>query len=350
MTGTKRIYWMAQFIGWSAYALFSYVANFMDRPSELSLKYFFMLFIFSFTGLSLTHVMRMVLVNRGWIDLRFRELLPRLGMLVLFLSFILANVEMLISILFSDTGFHQLWEQYLSSGFYLNLIGAMLLLAIWNGIYFIYHFFNKAYVKEMDNLKLQSSQHEIELKNLKSQLNPHFLFNSLNTIRALIEVDPTVAKQTVTRLSNLLRSSLVTGKKDTITLQEELEIVQNYLALEKIRFEERLQIEIEIDPALLRFEIPPFMIQTLAENAIKHGISRELEGGLLKIKVTQIASVISIQVLNTGRIEIGKIDIGIGIENTKRRLALMFKNKARFELYEKAGHVISEIQIKDSYE
>ena len=215
----------------------------------------------------------------------------------------------------------------------------------WNALYFTYHFFSKSRKQEINNLSLEASRNEIELKNLRTQLNPHFLFNSLNSIRALIEIDPSKAKASVTTLSNLLRKSLMFGKLNLVPLSEEIEMVSNYLDLEKVRFEERLTVKWELDDQLNSFMIPPFSVQMLVENAIKHGISSLIEGGEIAIKTIKSDDEISITIENSGTLKT-EIDLGIGIENTRRRLDLQYNGKAKFHLVEKDNKVISSITFK----
>ena len=185
---------------------------------------------------------------------------------------------------------------------------------------------------------MTASNRESELKNLRSQLNPHFLFNSLNSIRALITEEPEKAKVSITTLSNLLRQSLLLGRENTVSLERELELAKNYLELEKIRFEERLNIEWELSPDLTSFEIPPFTLQMMVENAIKHGISNLRDGGLVRVITEEIDGIIKIEVGNSGSLETG-IDLGVGIENIKQRLALQYGQGAEFTLTEKEGFV-----------
>src|SRR5205085_6678051 len=115
---------------------------------------------------------------------------------------------------------------------------------------------------------------KLELKTIKAHINPHFIFNALNSIRALIDEDPNRARNAVTHLSNILRSSMQAEKLETVPFEKELNIVKDYLALEYIRFEERLKIEYSIEGATLNQPVPPMMLQTLVENAIKHGIGK----------------------------------------------------------------------------
>src|SRR5690606_5122792 len=135
---------------------------------------------------------------------------------------------------------------------------------LWFVLYFSYHYFDQ-YNK---SLKYEASMVQIELNNLKSQLNPHFIFNALNSIRALVDENPEKSKQAINQLSNILRNSLATDKKRLTKFGDELKIVRDYLGLENIRFEERLKTRFDIDPQSHRFNVPPLMIQTLVENGI----------------------------------------------------------------------------------
>jgi two-component system LytT family sensor kinase len=186
------------------------------------------------------------------------------------------------------------------------------------------------------------------LKTLKSQLNPHFMFNALNSIRALIEEDPQSAQTAVTKLSNILRYSLKMERIETVPLEDEMKAVSDYLSLEKIRFEERLKFEIEISPDSLNIEIPPMMIQTLVENGIKHGISKRTGGGEISICSSIKDSTLHIKIKNNGQIEdeVLKHSKGFGISNTKHRLNLLYGEKASFTIKNDPGDKVhAEIVI-----
>jgi LytS/YehU family sensor histidine kinase len=167
---------------------------------------------------------------------------------------------------------------------------------------------------------------------LKTQLNPHFLFNSLNGIRTLVDLDPENAKEAITKLSALLRGSLKMEKNKTVALQEEMNTVNDYLAIEKIRFDSRLNIILEISPATLKSNLPPMMIQTLVENGIKHGISSLKNGGIVFIKSFVRNQNTIIQITNSGQYNPNPITSGLGIENTKERLRILFDDKACFSI------------------
>ncbi|MCB0490571.1 MAG: histidine kinase, partial [Cyclobacteriaceae bacterium] len=198
------------------------------------------------------------------------------------------------------------------------------------------------------SLKLEAYAREIELNNLKSQLNPHFIFNALNSIRALVDENPAKSKHAINQLSSILRNSLVTEKRELTRFQDELKVVKDYLGLESIRFEERLHTEFIIDPNSKEFLVPPLMIQTLVENGIKHGISRLTEGGLIQIKTSIENDRLQIQIRNSGKYINGvkRTSGGMGLENTKQRLRLIYGDAASFRiLNENDSFVLTEINI-----
>jgi LytS/YehU family sensor histidine kinase len=207
-------------------------------------------------------------------------------------------------------------------------------------IYFIYHYIVKSRKQQLDTLKLQSLVKELELKTIKSHINPHFIFNALNSIRALIDENPARARDAITELSNILRSSMQSENLETVPLERELSIVKDYLALEHIRFEDRLRVEYDIDEDTLDQPIPPMMLQTLVENAIKHGISRYEGGGVVKIISDFRDNNHELIVRNTGKLNGGMTREGFGLTSTASRLGLLFGEKASFEISETNGNMV----------
>lgn len=218
---------------------------------------------------------------------------------------------------------------------------------LWSAIYLSYHYFRNFEKQEIKNLRLEATNREVELNNLKTQLNPHFMFNALNGIRALIDEDPQLAQDSITRFSSLLRSTLMAGKKELITLEEELTVVRNYLALEGMRYEERLRYEIDVEQSLFHNKVPPFIIQTLVENAIKHGISKLPKGGKIAIRITEKDnSLLSINVVNDGHYDKNtRSETGIGLSNSSKRLQLLFGARAHLKIANRESGVVAHISL-----
>ena len=169
-------------------------------------------------------------------------------------------------------------------------------------------------------------------------------------MRALVDEEPVKAKVAITQLSNILRNSLIMDKKRVIGFNEELSTVRDYLALESIRFEERLKVEFDIDPDSERFDVPPMMIQTLVENAIKHGVSNLMEGGVVELSTRLDNSKLKVRIRNSGQLVNGKRrkkkSGGYGLANTKERLKLIYGGEASFRIFnENDKFVVTEVNI-----
>jgi LytS/YehU family sensor histidine kinase len=192
----------------------------------------------------------------------------------------------------------------------------------------------------LDRLKLETTVKELELKTIKSHVNPHFIFNSLNSIRALVDENPQRARTAITELSNILRSSMQVDKAETVSFEKELNIVKDYLALENMRFEDRLKVEYEIDEDTLDQQVPPMMLQTLVENAIKHGISKHIRGGTIKIISDFKNHYHELAVQNTGNLNGGLNTEGFGLSSTQNRLGLLYGDRASFEIKQVAPSIV----------
>ena len=207
-------------------------------------------------------------------------------------------------------------------------------MSIWLLAYHLYHYYQKEIITAKENAKLSLIAKQAQLDNLSAQLNPHFLFNSLNSIKSLVIENPNVARRAIDLLSDLLRSSLYEKDKDLISIKEELTLVNDYIELEKLRFEERLAIDISMDKTLDNFKIPTLSIQLLVENAIKHGIDSKIEGGIVSVTIKKDTKLVIIEVENPGMLNNTKKIAGLGLKNLRERLAIQYKGKATFDLTE----------------
>ena len=198
----------------------------------------------------------------------------------------------------------------------------------------LYHFITIYQDRKERTLKAETQLQISELENLKKQLNPHFLFNALNSIKALTISDGKQARESIIQLSDLLRLSLNLGELHRATLGEELKLAQNYLALEKLRFDNRLMYEFNIELDVDNVLIMPMSLNTLLENAVKHGIGQLKSGGKIITSASANKGVITIQVENTGTYDPKpkSNEGGIGLENLHKRLALQYGERASFTI------------------
>lgn len=325
-------------MGWSSFFSLVIIGNYLEngyvQPAALQQA-----LIMLFSAVLLTHLHRTLIINGKWLNLDITKTVYVILLGSGLLSLLLIGINQLVNMIYDESGLTiQAFLAVFIVYFVVNLI--------WNVIYFAYHFFDKSRKQEMKTLQLESTRNESELLNLKNQLKPHFMFNAMNSIRALVDDDPVLAKQSITQLSNLLRNTLQFGKKKLITLKEELQIVNDYLALEKIRFEERLEYQQDVDESLLNTTLPPLLIQTLVENAIKHGISKKTEGGEVSLHIFRNEDSLQIDIRNVGEYNPDAVtNSGIGLENAKKRLEIIYGDKASFSIGNDNGMVLTRVQI-----
>lgn len=192
-----------------------------------------------------------------------------------------------------------------------------------------YVYYERLRKQELEKYEIQQALAASELQVLKMQLHPHFLFNTLHGISAMIDIDPGGAKVMVVKLSSLLRTALEHGSSDLIRLQEELALVEEYLDLEKMRFGSRLRIEWSIDPQTRQMLVPHLILQVLVENAIRHGVAGSRRGGWVEISSQRSNGSFRLQVRNSVSAE-PKSGTGVGLRNTDARLRHLYANEATF--------------------
>lgn len=198
---------------------------------------------------------------------------------------------------------------------------------------------------KLNQLRLEATLKDAQLNTLKGQINPHFMFNSLNNIRGLMLEDVSKARNMLTSLSETLRYSLTKDNINSITLEDELEMVENYIEISKIQFENRLSFQAHIDKDSLDKQIPPMIIQILVENALKHGISNLKDGGNVNLSTALKNDQLVIEVTNSGELQKSKNTTQLGLQNVKKRLELLYGNNATFNLKQIENRVVATIKI-----
>lgn len=338
----NKLYWLFQIVGWSLYfgnEIISYTIQYGFENQLL-----FQAFANIVLTIFLTHTFRYIVKRYNWITLP----LPQLAIRVLLGVFVMTDLMVALNLPLDAkyTG-HLISEQpILAIEYFINLSKPMM---VWVLIYIFYHHSEEKRQREIEQLKLRTSIKETEAKVLKAQMNPHFMFNALNSIRALVYEDPIKAQQGITQLSNILRSSLIADRRTTISLKEELRTIEDYLALEKVRYEERLQSKWDIDDNTLGIQVPPMMLQTLVENAIKHGVQKAIGWGFVEINTSIIEDKLHIKIRNTGQLHSTDSDSesgGFGLKNTVQRLDILYGADASFKIYQEDNlTVCAEIVI-----
>ncbi len=325
----SRLFYLFQIAGWGAYLVINVVFTIIYKEWEWI--YLFTNVNMVLSGFIITNLFRNRIVNKGWYSLGIKQLSIR----ILFAGVVMSLVWSLWSVPvntlaisrfdFTDEEFKPIY--YISIWISLSVITVLWLLA-----YFGINVFKNYKQSEIEKWKLQAAVKDAELIALKAQINPHFIFNSLNNIRSLIIEDAEKSRRMITHLSDLLRYSIQFNNQEKVTIENEMSVVKDYLELESIQLEDRLHYQIHVDPEALEIQIPPMTIQLLVENAIKHGISTLPQGGEVNVSVRYSVSGLEVVVENTGTLLKTNNGTGIGIKNANERLKLLFGEQVKFRL------------------
>lgn len=224
--------------------------------------------------------------------------------------------------------------------FSLNFVG-------WSVLYFGYHYHAAWEEARVQKLRAEVAAKEAALASLRAQIHPHFLFNGLNALRDLIEHDPGRARQMVTELAKLFRASLSSNDEPLVPLSAELETVEAYLHIEKTRFEERLEIHRVVDPAARHALLPPFLLQTLVENAVKYGMTAN--PARISYEVAMEDRTLILRIRNKGNLGVTTTSTGKGISMARERLSILFDGHARLDLTENDGEVLAVVSIPQNF-
>ncbi len=331
-------YWICQFAGWGMLGLIHIFFYYTIRTKQE--PYFYEnLFMYLIEGVIFTHLMRWLIKSFRFFELPMPSQIRSLIITTLLFAIVFTTIDISLTNYFNinmePMKSYPFWKQVVQ-----ELFGSLLFLLLWNFIYFTYHYIIKSRNDQLDKARLESVVKDLQLKTIKAHINPHFIFNALNSIRALVDENPERARTAITELSNILRSSMSSETLETTPLEKELDIVKDYLALEHIRFEDRLRVEYDIDDDTLDQPVPPMMLQTLVENAIKHGISREVDGGLIKIISDFVDDHHELVVQNSGHLNGNANAEGFGIASTHNRLKLLFGGNANFEIKDVGDNLV----------
>ena len=335
----KRIYWICQVGGWTALIL-SELAIY-NLEGEVTTADFFFALANILVCVLLTHFYRLIVREQNWVSLPVYQIALRVVISGLSLGLLMTLMNYPIDLKVLKDTFKS--QPYIFFADWLSWSKSMFM---WVLSYTVYHYVEHKLDAEIERILLKTSIKESEAKVLRSQLNPHFVFNALNSIRALVSEDPSKAQQGVTQLSNILRNSLLADRRKTVELREELKTVEDYLSLEKVRYEERLKADFHIDPKTVYLQVPPMMLQTLVENAIKHGVQKAMSGGFVQVTTFLEGDYVQIHIRNTGvlakkdSIDKQKEASGFGLENTERRLHLLYGEDAKFRIFQESEEVV----------
>lgn len=338
----------------------SFLAMIMLTPTWLALS---MNLLFVVFGVLISHLYRRYVKKKDWKNLEIKQLVPRVFLASILQGLVHGVISLLLiivgfaliaqsnpEILEGMTGLPKIegvdeetqkllqeasMKSFTPTKIIVFLISFIISFAVyfisWSSIYFAYQYLQRTREVEIEKWKLSASVKDAELSALKAQINPHFIFNSLNNIRSLVIEDYERARDSITHLSDLLRFSIQFDQYERVSLDKELAVVKDYLNLEAIQLEERLKYDFRIDKSTKEFQVPPMIVQTLVENAIKHSINELPNGGEIIIETKLDVDFLYIYVKNTGQLKVNRMPghrRGIGINNSKERLRLLYGQKS----------------------
>jgi sensor histidine kinase YesM len=338
------LFWYLQIIGWGLLSLISMTSKLVYVES-LSKTYIIVEALIFFSGIVLfSSLYRWYIKPR--LNFQHIKFIMVLRIILAYLITIILTTTyiILLDFLAYKTFIEGPWEERTKAAIF-TVINIAIFLFFWTMSYVaikMYFFYQD---NKLEQARLATTVKESQLNTLKGQINPHFMFNSLNNIRGLMLEDVDKSREMLTRLSDMLRYSLTKNNIDTIQLKEELEMIENYILLSKIQLEGRLTFETDIATQTLEAKIPPMIVQMLIENAVKHGISELKNGGVIKLITKTKGDDLFIEVHNTGELSDKKSSTKIGHKNIEQRLSLLYAERASFSLKEVNNEVIAKIKI-----
>ena len=326
------LFWTLHICGWLGYGIAQYLGTLLyENKYEHMTGYGKVIAVAAISGFLLSLELRYI-YRRLW------SLTPRMMILGALLScyvFALLWRVLVNSAYLQFTSDSMEWIMKSPLEFFSNTMAGMYLFLCWTGLYFGFKYYESAQQQREATLRSAALAQEAQLKMLRYQLNPHFLFNTLNAISTLIlDSENRTANQAVMRLSEFLRYTLDQDPMKKVTLRQEIEAMNLYLTTEKLRFGDRLQLEFAIEERALEALVPSLLLQPLIENAVKFAVSPSEKGGSVRIEGRARGSMLELVVaddgpgLNTGAAPgAGR---GVGLRNTRERLAVLYGDNHRF--------------------
>lgn len=336
---SQQLYWLLQIVGWGSFCAIHIVAMLTALHIPWTTAVMEAL-IGDGAGLALSHGLRSFVRSHHWARFSIYDLTWRIVLAALVPGIPLGALTQLTHVADIQNSMPDVAETFpgLAHGAHvliqlgLQIASCTVVFIVWLSLYFMV-----TGVREYRSSRLVQSEqsralHLAELSLLKSQLKPHFLFNALNTVSSLIAENPPRAQNAVKLLANTLRHTLRTRPDELVPLAQEMSIVTDYLELEAMRFEDHLQVETAIAADAALVHIPVMVLQTLVENAIKHGIAELPAGGMVRIAARVESNELIVEVQNPrARNPLSSGD-GIGLRNARERLRLLFDDRASLDL------------------
>ncbi|MAD74382.1 MAG: sensor histidine kinase [Rheinheimera sp.] len=320
----NRQFWILHSLGWLGFAIVNYLGSLVQETRD---AYLIVVALDAYVGWLITIPLR-YLYQRIWFWQPWRMIL-----LVLVVALLIAAIWTIVR----NFNYWEIYRHGYRPDDWLQFIKdtpvAFYVMLSWSGLYFGIKYYQTLQLEKQKSLTATNKAHEAQLKMLRYQLNPHFLFNTLNAISTLVLINETdTANKMVTRLSDFLRYSLYKDPINRVPLEQELYAAKLYLEIEKVRFSERLTISFDIEQGTERALVPSLILQPLIENAIKYAVASQVSGGSIAITAKKFGHDLLLEVSDNGPgmpISDGiprNSASGVGLVNTKERLAALYDN------------------------
>lgn len=320
-------YWLCQIAGWGGVYVLTLLVTVVSAAVSEDVDHrwqrdvVFTTFTY-FGGFLYTHCLRMLAVRDRWLQLPGRLLALRLGLAWLVGTGLLcAFGKLLTEVMGAHVSSPPLIAYVMMNG---------LLIGMWICVYVLQHIQEAWTLSKLREGQLRASSVEAQISALQAQMSPHFLFNALNVIRALVPAQADAAREAITCLADLLRAILVQGRQRGISLAEDLAIMETYLAIERLRFDDLLKVEVRVKEDARRVSVPPLLCLTLAENAVKHGLQQSPEGGVLILVAQSKDGRLELRCTNTCPPQAQPAEsLGLGLQNLSDRVRLIHGESSR---------------------
>ena len=344
-------FWSGNFLFWTSFGLLIYSTDLMDLTSFGESVPLTNTIAFAWFGVFIGLVLRLQIEN----FIRFKTSSAMLGLQVFITSLVmgvlLTSSMWLTSYTYIFVVLHGLnlenYTNFVNYGSYVfaSILVSCILCGLWAFICYMIESQKLHRNAVINQLQIEKNLKEVQLNALAGKVDPHFVFNALNNIRALVDEDKEKARSAIVALSDILRSPMTNSLQNKIHIMEEMLLVRNYIALSKIQYEDGLNYEESIDENAELALIPAMMLQILVENAIKHGISQLPDGGILSLHIYKDQQNLVCKITNDGslRVNPNTSGFGIGIKAVRERLALLYNQNASFSLHELNYSVVAEL-------
>ena len=341
MLPARRAFWLAQLIGWGTYAVLFWLF-FIPLAGE---------------GQLLSHfVVKVNMAATGFVAslalwALYDRILPKKPPMAALCAVAAAASLFMGAVWLAGYRLLTDFEVLSSKDFLKGGVTYGITLLAWSALYLTSAFHREAEVERELALRATALASQAQLAMLRYQVNPHFLFNALNSIRALVDENPSRAREMVTELSEFFRYSLLFTKTEETKLGDELDAIRNYLAIQSIRFEEKLEVSLTIEPEALEAKVPGFLVHPLVENAVKYGMETSAMPLVLTIEASRRGDALRVVVSNSGRWKEPRpggtngTGTGTGLANVRARLLQLYPDRHRLEIEERGDQVCALLEL-----